>query len=111
MKNPSWKTIRNRYNRITREMQALADDERARNNLFAGVYPCGIVYADTSREVSGDYKRLAYLPYKELVIQFEADCPPAFRRVIQKDAEKIQEKRGQQFPVSTTGQTVKLGGE
>ena len=108
-KRPGWKTIRNRYSRITREMQRAADEERAERNLFAGVYPCGIVYADRSREVGGDYKRLAFLPYRELELQFEKDCTPAFRTIIRRDAAPIQARRGQQFEVSACGQTVMLG--
>jgi hypothetical protein len=108
-RQPSWKTVRNRYARITQESQTLADAEKARNRLFAGVFPCGIVYADKGRAVAGDYARLAFLPYRELEVQFERDCPAAFRAVITADAAKVIARRGEQFEVSTCGQTVTLG--
>ena len=59
MRQPGWKTVRNRFARMSREMQAAADAEKARQRLFAGVFPCGIVYVDKGREVAGDYARLA----------------------------------------------------
>lgn len=106
----SWKTTRNRFNAIGRGLQRKVDAIRdARRRLFSGCYPCGIVYADKSREVRGDYARLAFLPYRELRLEFEKDCPEAFREVIEETARPIIAMRGKDFEVSACGQTVKLG--
>ena len=32
--------------------------------VFTGIFPAGISYADRSREVNGDYVRLAFLSYE-----------------------------------------------
>jgi hypothetical protein len=77
--------------------------------IFAGVYPMGIVYADRQREAHGDYKRLAFLAFSTLVLDVEPDCPPALRAEIEADAAPIQAMKGQDFQVSTSGQTVVLG--
>lgn len=78
--------------------------------LFSGCYPCGIVYADRHREKHGDYARLAFLPYSTLELEIEADCPAELRVRIEADAAHIQSRRGERFQVSSSGQTVMLGG-
>jgi hypothetical protein len=45
------------------------------DRLFIGNYPCGIVYADRHNEEHGDYKRLAFLPYDGMELEFAKDCP------------------------------------
>ena len=80
-----------------------------KNRLFAGVYPCGIVYADRAREVAGDYARAAFLDYKTLELQFEPTCPRELRAQIAEDAATIQARRGKSFQISTSGQTIILG--
>jgi hypothetical protein len=80
-----------------------------RDRLFAGVFPCGISYADRTREVAGDYKPLAFLPFSTLHPKFEKDCPPGLRALIEADMAVIQARRGEHFQVSTCGQTVLLG--
>ncbi len=77
--------------------------------LFSGIFPCGIVYADRTRERHGDYVRLAFLPFKTLELDLEADCPPALVARIRSDAAVIQARKGQEFQVSTCQQTVTLG--
>jgi hypothetical protein len=77
--------------------------------LFMGVYPCGIVYADRKREVAGDYKRLAFLDYATLTLEIGRDCPNDLAGEIRKDASAIQARRGEQFQLSTSGQTITLG--
>jgi len=88
---------------------ATSTPDALRQRLFAGAYPCGIVYADRAREKGGDYARLAFLPYDTLVLDVRADCPAALRTLIEADAAVIQAQRGQPFQVSTVGQTVLLG--
>lgn len=80
------------------------------DRLFSGVYPSGIVYADRERERHGDYLRLAFLSFKTLKLEFEKVSMPAeLRAAIERDAHKIQMRRGKSYQVSSTGQTVKLG--
>jgi hypothetical protein len=77
--------------------------------IFCGVFPCGISWSDRATERAGDYKPLAFLPFSTLVVEFQPDCPTELRAEIEADAASIQAKRGQQFEVSTCGQTVTLG--
>jgi len=77
--------------------------------IFSGVYPCGIVYADRDREIAGDYAKLAFLPFSTLLLEIERTCPKDLALEIKRDAAKIQSRRGQQFQISTCGQTVILG--
>jgi len=82
----------------------------SKERLFIGVYPGGIVYADRFIEVQGDYKRLAFLPYHSLLLEWASnDCPSDVRHIIENDAAKIVAMRGQYYPVSASGQTVLLG--
>ena len=80
--------------------------------LFAGVYPCGIVYSDRARERHGDYLRLAFLPFRTLRIEWEPGItiPADLRAAIMRDAAGMEAKRGELFPVSSSGQCVRLGG-
>lgn len=79
------------------------------DRLFIGIYPAGISYRDRHREKLGDYAKLAFLPYDTLELKVEEDCPAELRTRIESDAATIQNKRGERFQVSTTGQTVMLG--
>lgn len=89
-------------------MQTLSDKPR----LFIGVYPTGIVYADRQEEEHGDYKRLAFLSYRTLELEWEQDAVIAsLTQAIRWHAKGMQAKRGEHFQVSTSGQTVRLGGE
>lgn len=81
----------------------------ARDRLFAGVFPAGISYADRAREVAGDYRKLAFLPFRTLVLEWEKSVPADLRKLIEADARGIQTRRGEQFQVSSSGQTVTLG--
>ncbi|MDD2462471.1 MAG: hypothetical protein PHI97_00575 [Desulfobulbus sp.] len=77
--------------------------------LFSGVYPCGIVYADRWVEQHGDYKRLAFLSFKSLVLEMYPECPLELKEAITKDAEGIVSQRGKAYSISACGQTVILG--
>lgn len=78
--------------------------------LFSGVYPTGIVYADKLRERSGDYMRVAFLPFDTLELEWAPGThPPGLRKLIKADAAAIIARRGQAYPVSASGQTVTLG--
>ena len=78
--------------------------------IFACVFSTGVSYADRNTEEYGDYKRLAFLPFSTLELEFRKDCPAEFRSEIQKAAAKIQARRGLLYEISTCGQTVMLGG-
>jgi hypothetical protein len=81
------------------------------DRLFSGVYPTGIAYADRAREVDGDYARVAFLPFSTLRLQWSPGNHPAeLREQIERDSARIIAQRGQPFEVSSSGQTVILGG-
>lgn len=83
----------------------------AADRVFSGVFPTGISYADRTVEVGGDYKRLAFLPFSTLILEWSAKRVPAdVRAYIVDDAARIQARRGQDYQVSSAGQTVRLGG-
>ena len=77
--------------------------------LFIGTYPAGLVYADREKEVRGDYKRLAFLPYDTLKLDVERDCPGELEVEIVNHARTIQCQVGQHYRTSTTGSEVLLG--
>ena len=81
-----------------------------RDRVFCSVGACGIMWADRERLSDGDYSRLAFLPYNTLALEFQVDCPEYLRSRIQATAANVQARRGQHYKVSTTGQTVLLGG-
>ena len=82
---------------------------RLDNPLFVGVYPTGIAYADRRTEEHGDYKKLAFLDYRTLrlreYVKPDHDLLPAVRE----DADAIIAQAGEEFQISTCGQTVTLG--
>lgn len=82
---------------------------RPENRVFCGVFPTGFVYADRNREKHGDYARLAYLSFSTLALEVERDCPRDLAEYIRKAAEKIQARKGEEYQISTAGQTVTLG--
>jgi len=81
----------------------------AAERLFIGAYPTGLVYADRAVEVNHDYRRLAYLNYRTLAPEYEQDIPPELRALIESDVAQMQARAGQEYQVSTCGQTVLLG--
>ena len=79
------------------------------DRIFKGNFPTGIVYADRECEVNRDYKRLAYMNYKTLKLEFAKECPVFLAEEIEKDAAKIQAKKGEFYQITTCGQGVILG--
>lgn len=78
--------------------------------LFIGTFPTGIAYADRSREWDGDYLTLARLPFRTLVLEWSgAKVPADMRAAIEAHAKSIQARRGEEYQISTAGQTVLLG--
>ena len=87
------------------------DDKQTLPQLFIGVFPCGISYADPHHEEHGDFKSLAFLPYSSLVLEFRKDCPAELRSEIIARAAAVQARKGEQYQISGCGQNVLLGGE
>lgn len=80
--------------------------------LFIGVFPAGLVYADRHRQEHGDYVKLAFLSYLTLRLTFTpagSAAPRALYDEIKAHALTMQRRRGEQFQVCATGQTVLLG--
>jgi len=84
------------------------ENSQITNRLFIGVYPGGIVYADRMNEEDGDYKKLAFLSYSTLKLEFSGECPIDLQERIEKNAIKVIEKKGCPFAISSS-QTVILG--
>lgn len=78
-------------------------------DIFAGIYPEGILYADRQQEVDHNYKRIAFLHYATLELKVEEDCPPHLAKEVRGHAAALQSRRGERFEISTSGQTVVLG--
>lgn len=97
----------------TREAQSSGQEacpsELNRGRIFSGIYPGGVVFADRTVQQAGDYRRLAFLPYRSLELEIERDCPPDLAGEIRLAAAAIQERRGGEFQISACGQTVVLG--
>ena len=54
--------------------------------------------------------RVAFLPFSTLELEWAPGRHPAeLKKAIEQDAAKIAERRGQEYQVSTAGQTVTLG--
>jgi len=77
--------------------------------LFIGCFPTGLSYADKRREVDGDYMKVAFLPFSTLELVVYRKESDLLSR-IQADAERVAARRGEQYQVTSTGQTITLGG-
>lgn len=76
--------------------------------LFIGIYPAGLSYADRAIEEHGDYAKVAFLSYASLDLTVYCDHSPLLP-LVREDAARMQARRGEEFQVSTAGQTVRLG--
>lgn len=76
------------------------------DRLFCGLYPTGIVYADSGRAGAGDYKRLAYLNYATLKLDLEPDCLPEFKVLIEADAELLRESQGTNYQIAGNASVI-----
>jgi hypothetical protein len=82
----------------------------AADRLFIGVMPTGFSYADKQRERHGDYMSIARLPFSTLELEWSPGPHPAeLRKLVEQHAAGIVKRRGQEYQVSTSGQTVTLG--
>ena len=82
-----------------------------KDRLFMGILGgTGVSYADRGIERDGDYKKLAHLSFATLELTWYAKrIPPELRAEIERDAARIQARRGEDYPISASGQTVELG--
>lgn len=81
----------------------------AEKRIFCCIMPVGFSWSDRSRLVNGDYKKLAFMPFSTLDLAIVPNCPADLAAFITADAAKLQARRGEDYQVSTCGQTVKLG--
>jgi len=79
------------------------------DRLFRCTMATGFSYADQTREVRGDYKRLAFLPFSTCELEIEPDCPPELREMIEEDA--LNYWVGKVVQTSSSGQTITMGYE
>lgn len=75
-----------------KSVDTISDHDRLAHRVFAGTYPMGIVYGDRAVEVAGDYKRLAFLCFSTLELEFY-DCPDDLVNIIRDDAARFLAKR------------------
>jgi len=79
------------------------------DRIFVAILSTGVGYADRTREKNGDYARLAIIFFSDLRAEIEPDCPADLREQIVEHMATIQARRGEQFQISTSGQTITLG--
>lgn len=79
-----------------------------RPRLFIGNFDTGIVYADRYSEENGDYKKIAILFYSDLRLEIDDPKSPLLEEV-KAHAAQIQARKGEQYQISTSGQTITLG--
>ena len=78
--------------------------------LFAGILGGeGITYADRRVEEHGDYKKCAFVSFKTLELDIHKKCSKDLLPLIREDHTRLLGKRGEEYEVSTCGQTVTLG--
>lgn len=76
------------------------------NNLFAAIYPTGIVYADRTKEYHGDYKKIAFLPFDTLKLDIYDKDSILLPEIIE-DVKSYH--IGEELQISTAGQKIILG--
>lgn len=81
----------------------------AADRLFIGVFPAGIGYADRHREEHGDYKRVAFLPFRSLTLEPAKGANRQLLKLAAEHAATIAARRGERFQISSSGQYVVLG--
>lgn len=77
--------------------------------IFAGIYSTGLVYADKSYEVDGDFARLGFLSFATLELDINERATPEQQKQIRYHAARLRTRRGEQYQISQSGQTITLG--
>lgn len=94
---------------MNKTVQEVEHEAKLRKRLFIGVFPTGLSYADQDVDVHGDYKKLAFLPFNDLELEIYEGCPEELKPLITQDAQSIIDRKGEEYYISTSGQTVVLG--
>jgi len=79
-----------------------------RERLFCGIFPEGFSWADREVEEHGDYKKIAFLGFRDLKLTVYDPASPLLETV-QAEAAKLQARRGERYRTSASGQYVILG--
>ena len=77
--------------------------------IFLAIMPTGWWWTDRTREEHGDYAKLAFLSFSKLELEIFKGCPEDLRERIEKQAEKFRAMSGEDYQISSSGQTIRLG--
>ena len=77
--------------------------------IFLCIMPTGWWWTDRTREEHGDFAKLAFLSFSTLELEIFKGCPNDLRDRIETKAAEFQAMEGQDYQVSTAGQTIRLG--
>ena len=77
--------------------------------IFLCIMPTGWWWSDRTREEDGDYVQLAFLSFSRLELEIFSSCPEKWKQRIRDEAAKYQAMRGQDYQISGSGQTMRLG--
>lgn len=90
---------------FTPPTQVKAEDDP----IFLALMPTGWWWTDRTREEHGDYAKLAFLSFSKLELEIFKGCPADLKKRIENEAANFQSMKGQDYRISTTGQTIRLG--
>ncbi len=98
---------------MTNELASLSTDNLIAGagiagRLFCGVFPEGFSWADRAKQERGDYKKVAFLSFRDLKFTVYDPKSPLLETV-KREAAKLQARRGERFETSASGQGVTLG--
>lgn len=80
--------------------------------LFIGYFPEGVVYADTHVVRNNDYRRIAFLSYRTLRMEWDVlKVPRELLFDIERHAASLRAHSGEELEITSSGQKVRLGGE
>ncbi|WP_298841699.1 hypothetical protein [uncultured Salinicola sp.] len=77
--------------------------------VFLCVMPTGWWWSDRTREEDGDYVQLAFLSFSSLELKIFDNCRDEWRERITSRAAEFQSMKGQDYQISSSGQTIRLG--
>ena len=77
--------------------------------VFLCIMPTGWWWSDRTREEDGDYVQLAFLSFSTLELKVFNSCPDEWRERITSKAAEFQSMKGQEYQISSSGQTIRLG--
>ena len=85
--------------------------QEAIKRLFVGVTATGVVYCDKSREENRDYLVIARVFFDTLILEWvnKETTPENMLELIRVSATDLQSKRGQEYKISASGQSIILG--